>query len=144
VGLPLESEKQEAWTVLYDDECGFCTWALSGLLSWDRARRLRPTALQSSVASRLLADIQPAERMASWHLISPAGVRHSGGDAVVQVLRLLPGGRGVAAVCARFPKLTEKAYRSVAEHRSQLSWLIPASAKRNARRRVQEHFDEVG
>jgi predicted DCC family thiol-disulfide oxidoreductase YuxK len=144
VGVSLGSEKQETWTVLYDAECGFCAWALSGLLTWDRARRLRPMALQRPEASDLLADVQPAERMASWHLISPTGARHSGGAAVVQVLRLLPGGRMPAAACARFPRLTEKGYRSVAEHRSQLSRLIPTTAKRSARRRVREHSDDAG
>lgn len=139
--VSLGSEKQGTWTVLYDAECGFCTWVLSGLLRWDRALRLRPIALQRSEASDLLADLQSAERLASWHLISPAGARHSGGAAVVQVLRLLPGGRMPAAAFARFPRLTEKAYQSVAEHRSQLSRLIPVTAKRNARRRVQEHVD---
>lgn len=142
-GVSLGSNKQETWTVLYDAECGFCAWVLSGLLRWDRARRLRPIALQHSEASHLLVEVQPAERLASWHLISPARMRHSGGAAVVQVLRLLPGGRMPAAVFARFPRLTEKAYRSVAEHRSQLSRLIPTTAKRNAFRRVQEHVDDA-
>ena len=137
-------EGQKAWTVLYDAECGFCAWVLAGLLTWDRARLLRPIALQRSEASHLLADVQPAERMASWHLISPTGARHSGGAAVVQVLRLLPGGRMPAVAFARFPKFTEKAYRWVAEHRSQLSRLIPTRAKRNASRRVQEHIHDAG
>ena len=132
------SEKPETWTVLYDAECGFCAWVLSGLLTWDRARRLRPTALQCPEASRLLADVQPAERMASWHLISPVGARYSGGAAVAQVLRLLPGGRIPAAAFTRFPRLTQMAYLWVAEHRSQLSRLIPTTAKRNARRHVRE------
>lgn len=143
MGVSLGSEKREAWTVLYDAECGFCAWALWRLLTWDCARRLRPTALQGPEASHLLADVPLAERMASWHLISPAGVRHSGGAAGVQVLRLLPGGRIPAAAFARFPTLTEKAYRSIAEHRSQLSRLIPERAKRNSRRRVQEYADDM-
>jgi predicted DCC family thiol-disulfide oxidoreductase YuxK len=141
VGVALGSEKQQTWTVLYDAECGFCVWALSCLLAWDRAHCLRPTALQQVEAGHLLAGIQSAERMASWHLISPACTRYSGGAAVVQVLRLLPGGQMPAAVFTHFPKLTEKAYRWVADHRSQLSRLIPMTAKRNARRRVQEHVD---
>jgi predicted DCC family thiol-disulfide oxidoreductase YuxK len=144
VGVALGSEKQQTWTVLYDAECGFCAWVLSGLLAWDRAHRLRPTALQHSEARHLLAGVQSDERMASWHLISPAGARYSGGAAVVQVLRLLPGGRIPAAAFTRFPRLTEKAYRWVADHRSQLSRLIPTTAKRNARRRVQEHVDGAG
>jgi len=140
----LGSERQKAWTVLYDAQCGFCAWVLSGLLRWDRARRLRPIALQHSEAGQLLADIQPAERIASWHLISPAGTRHSGGAALAQVLRLLPGGQTPARAFARFPRLTEKAYQWVAEHRSQLSRLLPTTTKRNARRRVQEHLDDPG
>lgn len=141
---PLGSGQRETWTVLYDADCGFCVWALSGLLTWDRTRRLRPTALQSPEANRLLADVPPAQRLASWHLISPAGARHSAGAAVVQMLRLLPGGRLPAAACARFPRLTETAYWLVAEYRSQLSRLIPMPAKCNARRRVQERIDDAG
>lgn len=130
------SQKREAWTVLYDADCGFCVWVLSGLLAWDRARHLRPMALQRPAASRLLADVPAAERMASWHLISPAGGRHSGGDAVIHLLRLLPGGWAPATGFACSPRLTDRAYRWVAEHRSQLSRLVPATAKHNARRRV--------
>jgi predicted DCC family thiol-disulfide oxidoreductase YuxK len=144
VGVALRPEEHQIWTVLYDAECGFCTWALSGLLAWDRAHRLEPTALQHSKARHLLAGVQPAERMVSWHLISPAGARYSGGAAVVQVLRLLPGGRMLATAFTPFPRLTEKAYRWVADHRLGLSRLIPTKAKRNARRRVQEHADRVG
>ena len=131
-----------AWTVLYDAECGFCIWILSGLLRWDRAGRLRPRALAGAEADSLLADLQTAERMASWHLISPAGRRRTGGAAVVQVLRLLPSGRMPAAVLARFPGFTEGVYRWVADHRSQLSRLAPAAAKRNAAGRVQGRIDQ--
>jgi predicted DCC family thiol-disulfide oxidoreductase YuxK len=129
---------QQTWTVLYDADCCFCAWALSGLLAWDRARRLRPAALQGAEADRLLVGVQPAERMASWHLISPTGTRLSGGAAGVQALRLLPGGRAPAAALAHSPRLAEHAYRWVAEHRSALSRLVPARAKRDARRRILE------
>ncbi len=124
------------WAVLYDADCGFCKWLLSALLRWDRAARLRPIALQRPEAGELLRELGPAERMASWHLISPAGVRHSGGAALPPLLRLLPGGRLPAAACARFPGLTDRGYRWVAEHRSQLSSSVPASAKRRAGRRL--------
>jgi predicted DCC family thiol-disulfide oxidoreductase YuxK len=117
-------EREGGWTVIYDDGCAFCLRLLSVLLRWDRAGRLHPVALQRSEADRLLPDLTPAERMASWHLISPAGERHSGGSAVAEILRLLPGGRLPAAGCARFPRLTDRAYRWVAEHRSLLSrWI---------------------
>ena len=117
-------EREGGWTVLYDDGCAFCLRLLSVLLRWDRAGRLHPVALQLSEADRLLPDLTPAERMASWHLIAPTGERHSGGSAVAELLRLLPGGRLPAAGFARFPRLTDRAYRWVAEHRSWLSrWI---------------------
>lgn len=124
------------WVVVYDADCGFCKWLLSALLRWDRAGRLRPLALQRPEAADLLGDLAPAERMASWHLISPAGERHSGGAALPPLLRLLPAGRLPAAAFARFPGPTDRGYRWVAEHRPQLSGRVPASAKRRAGRRV--------
>jgi predicted DCC family thiol-disulfide oxidoreductase YuxK len=124
------------WVVLYDGDCGLCKWLLAGVLRWDREGRLRPVALQSREAAELLADLRPAERMESWHLISPAGERRSAGAAGAPLLRLLPGGTLPAAAVARFPRLTERAYRWVAEHRTGLSKLVPARSKRRAAERV--------
>jgi len=126
------------WTVLYDADCGFCAWLLAGLLRWDRARRLHPIALQRRAAEELLGELSAAERIASWHLIAPGGERHSGGAALPELMRVLPGGRFPAAALALFPSLTERGYRWVAEHRSQLSRAVPAAAKRRARARVRE------
>jgi predicted DCC family thiol-disulfide oxidoreductase YuxK len=125
------------WTVLYDGDCGFCKWLLAGLLRWDGDGRLQPIALQRPEADELLADLEPAQRMASWHLIAPSGERQSGGAALPALLRLLPGGRAPAAVFARAPHLTDRGYRWVADHRSQLSRLVPSGAKRRAAERVR-------
>lgn len=130
--------ERPAWAVLYDADCGLCKWLLSGLLRWDRATRLRPIALQRPEADDLLRALTPAERMASWHLISPAGDRRSGGAAVPPLLRLLPAGRFLAAGLARLPKLADRGYRLVAEHRSQLSKCVPSSAKQRATERVHK------
>jgi predicted DCC family thiol-disulfide oxidoreductase YuxK len=122
------------WTVLYDADCGICRTLLAGLLRWDWNRRLRPLALQAAESDRLLADLAPAERMASWHLISPSSERWSAGAALPPLLRLLPGGRAPAAAFARFPAATEHGYRWVADHRSDLARLLPAALKRRADR----------
>jgi predicted DCC family thiol-disulfide oxidoreductase YuxK len=127
------------WLVLYDADCGFCKSMLAGLLRWDRDARLRPIALQRAEADALLADLVPEERMASWQLISPDGERSSSGAALPPLLRLLPGGRVPAALFARFPKLTERGYQWVADHRSRLSKLVPTNVKERAERLVQEH-----
>jgi predicted DCC family thiol-disulfide oxidoreductase YuxK len=125
------------WVVLYDADCGFCTWALSALLRCDRGARLRPIALQRSEADDLLRELMPAERMASWHLISPTGERRSAGAALAPLLRVLPAGLLPAAALARFPRLADRGYRWVAEHRSQLSRWVPSRAKRRAGERVR-------
>jgi predicted DCC family thiol-disulfide oxidoreductase YuxK len=126
------------WAVLYDADCGFCTWLLSMLLRWDRAVRLQPIALQRSEADDLLQELTPAERMASWHLVSPTGERRSGGAAVAPLLRVLPAGGLPAAAFARCPRVADRGYRWVAEHRSQLSKWVPSSAKQRASERVDE------
>jgi predicted DCC family thiol-disulfide oxidoreductase YuxK len=131
------SEHPKQSVVLYDADCGFCKWLLSALLRCDRGARLHPLALQRPEAADLVKELTPAERMASWHLISPTGERHSGGAALPPLLRALPAGRLPAAGFARFPRLTDRAYRWVAEHRSQLSKLVPSSAKQRAGERIR-------
>ena len=141
---PFGPGDEHRWAVLYDADCGFCKWMLSGLLRWDRAGRLQPIALQRPDADDLLSELTPADQMASWHLISPTGIRRSGGAAVAPLLKQLPAGRLPAAGFARFPTLTDRAYRWVAEHRSQLSRWVPSSAKRHAGERVQERERALG
>jgi predicted DCC family thiol-disulfide oxidoreductase YuxK len=122
----------QPWTVLYDEDCGFCRWSLGVLLRTDSRHQLRPVALQSPEAQRLLADLAPEERMASWHLISPAGDRSSAGAALPPLAALLPGGRLPAVGLALIPELDERGYRWVAGHRSWFGRVIPERAKRRA------------
>ena len=66
----------QRWLVAYDGDCGFCMWLLAGLLRWDRRGACaRPPPGRGG--EELLGDLDPAERMASWHLISPDGARSS-------------------------------------------------------------------
>ena len=84
------------------------------------------------MAGRLLSDLEPAERVASWHLVEPSGNRRSAGDALAPLLAMLPGGRLPSAVLGRVPALTDRGYRLIAEHRAALSSLVPAGAKNRA------------
>jgi predicted DCC family thiol-disulfide oxidoreductase YuxK len=124
------------WRVVYDRDCGFCRWSLAQLLALDRRRALRPVALGTAEANDALSDLTPAERDASWHLISPSGERWSAGAAAPPLLRRLRGGAPAAAVLEQFPGVTERAYRWVADHRASFSRLIPERSKRRADARL--------
>jgi predicted DCC family thiol-disulfide oxidoreductase YuxK len=114
-------------TVIYDPDCGFCRFSLA------LPGALRPLPLRTAEADRLLADLSPDARNASWHLILH-GQRFSAGAALAPALRLLPGGRLPAALFARFPRATERGYRWVAAHRGLLGRFVSARARRWADR----------
>jgi predicted DCC family thiol-disulfide oxidoreductase YuxK len=136
-------------TVIFDNDCGFCRWALALLLGLDR-EALRPLPLGTPEADYLLHDLTPAERDASWHLvIDPPGpdqlsfdaapVRFSAGAAVAPALRLLPRGRRLAWLVSRVPNQTERGYRWVAEHRGLLGHFVRGRARRRADRVIAAH-----
>ena len=74
-------------TLLYDRDCGFCRWCLGKLLAWDRPGSLRPVALQSEEAERLLTGMPEEERLASWHLVDDDGTVRSAGAAFPGLFR---------------------------------------------------------
>jgi predicted DCC family thiol-disulfide oxidoreductase YuxK len=103
--------------ILFDSRCGFCRRSVERILRWDRRGRLRPLALQDPEADELLGRMDEERKMASWHLVTADGRVYSAGAAFPPLLRLLPGGRALAALTAAFPGLTERAYRYVARTR---------------------------
>ena len=121
-------------TLLYDDDCGFCRWALDRILFWDRRGALEPMPLQSPRAAELLRDVDPAERMESWHLVLEDGTVHSGGEAVAPLARILPLGAPAALVAKTFPRAMNALYGWVAENRSRFAKLGLSAPKRASRR----------
>ena len=110
--------------LLYDGDCGFCTWCLAKILAWDRARRLRAVAIQSDEGQRLLAGVDAAARLDSWHLVTSGGELFSAGAAAEPLARLLPGGRPLAALFRTFPRLTVRSYQYVANRRDRWGRLL--------------------
>jgi predicted DCC family thiol-disulfide oxidoreductase YuxK len=123
-------------TVLYDSDCGFCRWSLAELLRWDRHGALRPVALQDPEAAAALPGMSEQELMASWHLVEAGGEVHSAGAALPRLLRLLPGGTPLAVLAERAPRLRDRGYRWVAEHRSWFGRLLSERAKKRADLRI--------
>jgi predicted DCC family thiol-disulfide oxidoreductase YuxK len=120
--------------VLYDRDCGFCRWSLDKILAWDRAQRLRAVAIQSDDGARLLAAVDPLQRLDSFHLVTGEGKLVSAGAALEPLARSLPGGRALAGVFRAFPGLTEGAYRFVAKNRSRWARLLRIDANCELRR----------
>lgn len=116
---------------------------MAKVLAWDRAGRLRPVSIEGAEGDRLLAGMDPEARMASWHLVTAGGELRSAGAAVAPLMALLPGGRPIAALAARFPRAAERAYRWVADRRSPLGGLLSAGAIRRADRRIEARGGHV-
>jgi predicted DCC family thiol-disulfide oxidoreductase YuxK len=121
----------DRYPLLYDQDCGVCRTLLGAVLAWDRQWRLRPVALQSAEADALLGGMREQQRMGSWHLAGPDGMR-SAGAAFPALFGLLPGGAPLAALTRRAPGPSERAYRLVADNRSKLSKLVPRAARDRA------------
>lgn len=123
--------------LLYDADCGLCRWITAKLLAWDRRGALQPLAIQDPEAARLLAAVPAEQRISSWHLVAN-GVVCSGGEAVPPLLRLLPGGRLLAAAAAALQPVTNAAYDLLARRRAALGRLVSAGARARADRVLRE------
>jgi predicted DCC family thiol-disulfide oxidoreductase YuxK len=117
-------------TVLYDGDCGFCE-AFARRLARRPAIVVQP--IDTLSGAELLADLTPEERLASFHLVDPSGIRLSGGAAIPAVLRELPLGRLTARVASKFPRSVDRVYRLVARHRRGISRLLGQRACRATR-----------
>jgi predicted DCC family thiol-disulfide oxidoreductase YuxK len=126
--------------LLYDAECGFCRVTAGLVLGWDRGRRLTPVALQDPSAPQWLSGLSEAERMASWHLVEPDGVRHSAGAALAPLFEILPRATPLARLVRRSPAGAERVYGFAAEHRDLLAKLVPSRLRRRAEEIIERRF----
>jgi len=111
--------------LVYQGTCRFCCLVTSLILESDRDHRLRPVALETEEAAKLLARVPPDARSRSWHLFNEEGELFSAGDAFPELFALLPGGRGLAALSGVRPGLTGRAYATVASNRSAIGRVLP-------------------
>ena len=125
--------------ILYDRDCGFCRWSLARLLALDMRRRLRPVALQTDEAARLLDGMDEAQRFASAHLVMPDGRVYSGGDGVSPLLGEVPGGGPLAALAGLVPGLWRAGYDAVAKRRGSFGPRLSRDAVARATARIDRH-----
>ena len=113
--------------VLYDADCGFCTWVVDRIAARVERGSLEIVPLQARRADELLAGrVDDRAKWESWHLVEPDGSLWSGGDAVPRVLRYVKGGRAVGRLAARFPRATSGAYRFTARNRDRFGRFVRA------------------
>ena len=113
--------------VLYDGDCGFCTWTVDKIAARVEPGAIEIVPLQSPRADELLGGrVDEETKWASWHLVEPGGALYSGGDAVPRVLRHVRGGVLAGRLAARFPRVTSGLYRAVARNRDRLGRVVRA------------------
>jgi predicted DCC family thiol-disulfide oxidoreductase YuxK len=113
--------------VLYDADCGFCTWVVDRLAGRVAPGSIEIVPLQGARADELLRDrVDETARWESWHLIEVDGSLYSGGDAVPRALRHVRGGRIAGRIAARLPRTTAVAYGLVARNRNRLGRVVRA------------------
>jgi predicted DCC family thiol-disulfide oxidoreductase YuxK len=113
--------------LLYDGDCGFCTWSVARILRWSRGR-LEAAPIQGERAAVALAGMDPAQRMRSWHVVLADGTVHSAAAAVPYLLEVRPG-TAFLAPAARFLRWPiEGVYRLVARNRRHLSRMLGKEA----------------
>ena len=127
--------------LIYDRDCGFCRWCLGKVLAWDRRRAVKPVALGTEEANRLLGDMPRDRQFSSWHLADGTGV-HSAGAGFPPLLRLLPGGGPLSAGTAKLSGATESAYRFVSGNRGIWGRFVTDGAKRRADARIAERLHQ--
>lgn len=114
--------------VLYDGDCGICTWLAGWVVRRDRDARLEVVAYQECPAPPMTKELEAACAQA-LHVIAPAGRAVRGAQAVTEVVRAL-GYRRTAAVLGTAPVswVFAGGYRLVAANRGRLSRLFRLEA----------------
>ena len=102
--------------LFYDATCRFCRFAARSVARLDRRQRLALLPLQVSAAATLLPDLPEEQRLASIHVVEPSGERHSAGDALVRIARLLE---------LPAPAALRHLYGPVARRRGPLGKFVP-------------------
>ena len=129
----------EPAVVLYDRDCGFCRWSLAQILAWDRAKRLRPVAIQSEEGQRLLAGVPADERLASWHLVEPDGQVRSAAAGFPGLFGRLPAGAPVAWLTRTLQGPSQLGYRALVANRTRLGRRISGERRDRATRAIEAH-----
>ena len=88
---------------LYDSDCGLCTRLKSAASFLDASHSVDFVPIHEAAQQGLLSSVPENEWFACSRLILPDGTTSSGGEAMVGLLSLLPGGWAPALLISRAP-----------------------------------------
>jgi len=114
--------------LFYDGDCRFCRACARTVAALDHKGMIAMLPFDDPDAEALLASVPPERRGDSMHLVQPDGWVLSGGDALIELSRVLPGGDAFASAAWRnelLRKAFASGYRFVANHRGQFSRVTP-------------------
>lgn len=119
------------WIIIYDGNCDFCLRCVRFLASWDTHHRLRMVPFQDSATLARLPVIPLTALALAMHLVTPSGGVLAGAEAAPAILRLLPGGRPLAALfrLPGIPALAARLYETVARNRHGLGCGLASGAR---------------
>ena len=102
--LPDPAEPAAPLRVLYDEGCPFCRWTAERLRRWDRHRNLRLVPYDRVKQDPMLTDSVRGERLgAEVHVVDRDGRVAVGGEAMLAVAALLPGGDPIVRLVRSSP-----------------------------------------
>jgi predicted DCC family thiol-disulfide oxidoreductase YuxK len=113
--------------VLYDGDCGFCTWTARLLRRWDRSGRMATVPLQQAARHDALgALVAGRDLTAAIHVVEPGGRIKDRGAAMIAILDALPGG-WLLRPWTRLPgarRVLDPVYDALAVRRDRLGALV--------------------
>jgi predicted DCC family thiol-disulfide oxidoreductase YuxK len=83
--------------LFYDGDCRFCRAMARLIASLDRKQTIAMLPFDDPAAAALLAGVSQDKRDASMQLVQPDGWVLSGGEALLELTRVLPGGDAFAS-----------------------------------------------
>lgn len=89
--------------LLYDADCGVCTFAKRVVTTFDLRKRIEAVPLQDPRTHRLLAGMKEDARWSTFHVVR-GGKTASGGDGLLEIGGLLLNDR-VPTLAAEIPLL---------------------------------------
>ena len=104
--------------ILYDGVCNLCNSSVNFILRYDTEARFRFAAFQSDVGLSLVRACQSEESLGKAIILVQAGICHTRSDAILVILRLLPGAWSLLGALCLVPRpIRDWAYNIVSRNR---------------------------